>query len=126
MTLLEVLCCIALTIIMMSLAVVNVPKILSARDVLYGKSELDSFLEGARMEAISGSRRVLVYYRATDRVFFTSTGRTLSDSNVISESDFRISYNQNGAVAILSGSTTLTYRDGSRLTISPVTGRVSY
>ena len=126
MTLLEVLCCIALTIIMMSLAVVNVPKILSARDVLYGKSELDSFLEGTKMEAISGSRRVLVYYRAVDRVFFTSTGRTLLDSNVISESDFRISYNQNGAVAILSGSTTLTYRDGSRLTISPVTGRVSY
>ncbi|HAA86111.1 MAG TPA: hypothetical protein DCE14_07195 [Kosmotogaceae bacterium] len=110
----------------MSLAVVNVPKILSSRDVLYGKSELDSFLESARMEAISGSRKVLVYYRATDRVFFTSTGKTFWDSNVISEGDFRISYNQNGAVAILSGSTTLTYRDGSRLTISPVTGRVSY
>ncbi len=126
MTLVEILCCIALAAILMSLAVVNVPGIIGSRELLYGKAELDSFLENARMEAVVDSRRVFVYFRAADKTFSTSTGKSFVDSNILSGGDFRISYNHIGAIAILSGSTTLTYRDGSRLTISPVSGRLGY
>ncbi|HNQ69975.1 hypothetical protein [Mesotoga prima] len=122
----ELLCCLVVVSLCISGVVLVSSDIIASLKIVLSKTAFDSFIESQRLEAVVRSRPVDVFYDFRSRRVSSTTGMVFEDCLWENPENFRIRFNGDGSIAILSGSTTLNFADGSVLTIQPVTGKVSY
>lgn len=126
MSLTEFLCCLIIAAIGMGCVMVFSGKLIADYTIKLSKVELDSFLERQRLHAALGSKPVEIFYDYRSRKLNSTSGDTIEECEWLNLENFKIRFGGNGSIAILSGSTTLYYENGSILTIQPVTGKVTY
>ncbi|HOI64089.1 MAG TPA: hypothetical protein PLM80_08680 [Mesotoga sp.] len=126
MSVVELVCCLAIVGICMGCLMAFSGEMISNLSIELSKVELDCFLENQRLEAVRRSKTVELIYNYRQRKLFSNTGDVLEGCLWNNLEDFRIIFNGEGSIAILSGSTTLCFENGTVLTIQPVTGKVTY
>jgi Tfp pilus assembly protein FimT len=126
MSLTELLCCLVLVSLCISGVVLVSSEIISSLKISLSRTAFDSFIERQRLEAVVRSRPVEVFYDFWSKRVSSTTGAVFEDCLWENSENFRIRFNGDGSITILSGSTTLNFADGSVLTIQPVTGKVTY
>lgn len=112
--------------IVLTIIGINVNAISRSCNIIFSKIRFDCFLEEARYRAITGSKRITIYYQRDDECFITSEGKEFNGFLGYNSGNVIIGFSETGAFFVVSGSTTFYFEDNSKLTILPVTGQLRY
>lgn len=112
--------------IVLAIIGINVNAISRSSSIIFSKIGFDCFLEEARFEAITDSKRITIYYQKNRNRFVTSEGKEFNGFLGYNSGNVIFGFNETGAFFVVSGSTTFYFTDNSRLTILPVTGQLRY